>query len=152
NFILTCQTAPFGHPIGADPNRFHLIAPYTPDPKQWLRMKWIDQYSGAEYRISTSSDCGTRTAARVKTYGDLLTEYEYQPESKCVDAEGNECGNQTVGLLQRRHVGIDLIKFIGKESNSLEDVESGMVRDADEVYTEYVDPSRDEWTLKIIPK
>jgi hypothetical protein len=155
NFILTCQTAPFGHPIGADRQRFHLIGPYTPDSRQWLRMKWIDQYSEPghrEYRITTSGYYGTADTARVKTYGDVITEYEYHPESKCADAEGNECDKQTIGLLRRPHVGIDLIKFIGKESNSLEEVESGMVQDADAVYTEYVDERRDEWITKIVPR
>jgi hypothetical protein len=53
--------------------------------------------------------------------------------------------------LQRRHVQIDLIKYIGKESNSLEDVESGLVHSAQNVYTEYPDARRDEWQTKIVP-
>jgi hypothetical protein len=53
--------------------------------------------------------------------------------------------------LQRRHVKIDQIKYIGKESNSLENVEEGMVHSEQNVYTEYVDPKRDEWTTKIQP-
>ncbi len=43
------------------------------------------------------------------------------------------------------------IKYIGKESNSLEDVESGMVHAPQNVYTEYPDPRRDEWQTKILP-
>jgi hypothetical protein len=56
-----------------------------------------------------------------------------------------------VGLLHRQHIYIDLIKHIGKESNALETVEAGMIHSADAVYTEYVDPARGEWTLKIYP-
>ena len=59
---------------------------------------------------------------RVKTYGDVVTGYEFHPEAKCADALGNPCDRQTTGLLQRRHIKIDQIKCIGKESNSLEDV------------------------------
>ena len=44
-----------------------------------------------------------------------------------------------------------MIKFIGKESNSLEDVESGLIQSAQNVYTEYPDPSRDEWDTVIRP-
>jgi hypothetical protein len=44
---------------------------------------------------------------------------------------------QTVGLLQRRHVKINQIKCIGKESNSLENVEEGLVHSEQSVYTEY---------------
>jgi hypothetical protein len=56
-----------------------------------------------------------------------------------------------VGLLQRRHVHINLIKYIGKESNALEDVEAGLIHSEDAVYTEYPDPRRDEWQVAILP-
>jgi hypothetical protein len=92
-----------------------------------------------------------RHTARVKTYGDVLLEFEYHPESKCADARGEVCGKQTVGLLQRRHIRIDQLKYIGKESNSLEEVESGLLHSAENVYTEYPDPRRDEWQTKILP-
>ena len=45
NFILSCHVRKLGHPIGADPERFHLIAPYETDPRKWETMRWIDQYS-----------------------------------------------------------------------------------------------------------
>jgi hypothetical protein len=53
--------------------------------------------------------------------------------------------------LQRRHVRIDEIRYIGKESNSLEEVEAGLEHSAKNAYTEYPDPRRDEWTTKILP-
>lgn len=64
---------------------------------------------------------------------------------------GDPCDRQTVGLLARRHVKIDQIKCIGKESNSLENVEDGLAHSEENIYTEYVDPKRDEWTAKILP-
>jgi len=151
NFLLTSHVKPFGHPIGADPEHFHLIAPYNNDPTRWLKMDWIDQYSGQTYRITTSGHTGAGQMARVKTFGDIVREYEYHPESKCADADGNVCGKQTVGLLQRRHIRIDQIKYIGKESNHLEEVDAGLIHSEQSVYTEYVDPSRDEWQTKILP-
>jgi hypothetical protein len=87
----------------------------------------------------------------VKTYGDVVREYEFHPESKCADADGAICDKQTVGLLQRWHVYIDLIKYIGKESNSLEDVAAGLIHSEHGVYTEYPDERRDEWRVKILP-
>jgi hypothetical protein len=54
-------------------------------------------------------------------------------------------------LLQRRHIKIDLIKCIGKESNSLESVDEGMVHSEHNVYTDYADPRRTEWIVKIQP-
>jgi hypothetical protein len=151
NFVLTSQVSPFGHPTDADPERFHLIAPYETDSRKWLRNKWIDQYTGTAYRITTDGHHGSRTNARVRTYGEILLEYEFHPESKCADADGNACDRQTVGLLQRRHIRIGQIRYIGKESNSLEDVESGMVHSAESVYTEYPDSRRDEWQTTFLP-
>jgi len=108
----------------------------------------IFQNSGKAYRITTDGYTGSRTTARVKTYADVLDDYENHPESKCADARGNVCGKQTIGLLYRRHIEIDRVVYIGKESNRLEDVESGMIQDEDEVYTEYPDPRRDECTRR----
>ena len=87
----------------------------------------------------------------MKTYGEVLREYEVHPESKYADANGNPCGKQTIGLLQRRHVRIDQITPIGKESNSLEEVKAGLMHSAENVYTVYPDPRRDEWQTKILP-
>ena len=114
-------------------------------------MDWIDQYSGKHYRITTAGYYGSPQTARVKTYGEILREYEFHPESKCADVNGNPSGKQTIGLLQRRHIRIDQIKYIGKESNLLEDVEMGLIHAAQDAYTEYPDPRRDEWETKIRP-
>jgi hypothetical protein len=151
NFLLSCHVVPLGHPPKANPEKFQLISPYETDSRQWLKKVWIDKYSCREYRITTAGQHGDRRTARVKTYGDVLEEYEYHPEAKCADANGKVCDRQTIGLLERRHVWIDQIKYIGKESNSLEEVESGLEHSQENVYTEYPDPRRDEWQTKILP-
>jgi hypothetical protein len=87
----------------------------------------------------------------VKTYRDVVEEYAYHPEIKCADSNGDLCGKATVGLLQRRHIRIGDIEPIGKESNSLEEVEAGMVHDEDNVYTKYPDPRRSDWVTRILP-
>jgi hypothetical protein len=151
NFLLTCHVNELGHPPGTDPDRFHLIAPYESNPKRWLEMPWTEQYSGNTYGITTEGYHGNRHTARVKTYGEVLREYEFHAESKCADADRKPSGKQTIGLLQRRHVRIDEIKYIGKESNSLEEVEAGLIHLAQNVYTEYPDRRRDEWEAKMRP-
>jgi hypothetical protein len=151
NFLQTCHVSPFGHPERVDPEEFHLVTPYDPDPRRWLEKEWIDQYTGNKYRITTRGHCGLKQTARVKTYGDIGVEYEFHPESKCADTFGNPCERQTIGLLGRRHIKIDQIKCIGKESNSLENVDAGLVHSEKNAYIEYVDPKRDEWTTKIQP-
>jgi hypothetical protein len=76
NFLLTCYVKAFGHPKGADPEHFHLIAPYNNDSRQWLKMDWTDQYTGNSCRITTTGHSGNKRTARVKTYGDILREYD----------------------------------------------------------------------------
>ena len=151
NFLISCHVSHFGHPIGTDPEKFHLITPYESDSRKWMKMEWIDRYSGKKYTITTNGYFGDRRSARVKTYEDVLTEYEFHPETKNADASGNPSGKQTIGLLQRRHVQIDEIKYIGKESNLIEDMESGLVHSEQDIYTEYIDPKRDDWETKTRP-
>jgi hypothetical protein len=151
NFLLTSFVLPLGHPLGADPEHFHLIRPYDTDPRKWLKDAWIDQYSGNLYRVTTDIDYAEANVARVKKYGDVILEYEFHPESKCADADGNTCDQQTIGLLKRRRVYIEYIKCIGKESNNLEKVEEGLIHSEDDVYTEYPDPARDEWAMVTLP-
>jgi hypothetical protein len=151
NFLLTCHVAPLGHPTGVDPERFHLITRYETDSRLWLKTEWIDQYSGKHYFITTAGYHGDRRTARVKTYGDVILEYEYHAEAKCADAEELPSDQQTIGLLQRRHVHIEFIRPIGKESNSLEEVDAGLIHEEVGAYTEYTDPARDEWQLKTLP-
>jgi hypothetical protein len=139
------------HPHGVDPERFHLIAPYNTESSRWLKKYWVDEYSGNIFRITTRGYHGDRHTARVKTYGEVLDEYEYHPESKYADAQGNSCEKLTLGLLQRRHMRIDQIKYIGKESNSLESVDSGMIHSEQNIYADYTDPNRDEWKTKLWP-
>jgi hypothetical protein len=114
-------------------------------------MPWIDQYTGKHYQITTEGFHGSRQVARIKTYGDVLREYEFHPGSKSADARGKPSGRQTIGLLQRRHIRVGQIIYIGKESNRLEEIESGTIHSAQNVYTEYPDPRRDEWQTKIMP-
>jgi hypothetical protein len=126
-------------------------APYESNSKNWLKLNWIDQYSGKTYAVTTSNDSVSQQQACVKTYGEVLREYEFHPESKCADPNGKRSGKQTVGILQRRHIHIGQIKCIGKEPNKLEYVEAGLIHSEQDVYTEYPDPRRGEWETKIRP-
>jgi hypothetical protein len=80
----------------------------------------------------------------------VLEQYEFHPESKCADSDGYSCNKETVGLLQRRNIKIREIKYIGKESNSLDEVDAGAVHSSENVYAEYPDAQR-EWKTKILP-
>jgi hypothetical protein len=121
------------------------------DPECWVDLPWIDQYSGKQYEITTERFHGSRGVACLKTYGEVLREYESHPGAKSADAKGKPSGKQTVGVLQRRHLRVERIIYIGKESNRLEEIEAGVIHFPESVYTEYPDPSRDEWQTRILP-
>jgi hypothetical protein len=108
NFLLTCHVKPLGHPPGTDLEHFHLIAPYESDPKRWLKMEWIDQYTGKRYGVTTEGYHGTRHAARLKTYGDVLREYEFHRsqnartsmQSRAVNKRSDCCNDGTFELIR----------------------------------------------------
>lgn len=149
NFLLSGHIAPNGHPIGVDADHFHLIAPYDSDPRKWDRLSWIDRYTGNAWRCATKLPWGTSSAARLKTYADVVDLYAYHTEAKSADTSGRGCSKQSFGLLQRRIVSCSRLRHVGKESNRLEDVETGQVHDLDEVLAEYVNRDRDDWRVII---
>ena len=90
--------------------------------------------------------------AVVKCYRDVLRVYEFHPEAKCADSSGVASTKQTIGLLARRHVSVELIRYIGKESNSMENIGEGGLPQRGSPYTEYPNPKRDEWSIVVLPK
>jgi len=140
NFLLTAHVAPLGHPVGVDPDKFILIAPYTDDTRTWHRMPWINRYDGKRYPVEAAMSDRDPDAAALMTFGAYLRQFKHHPESKSAGGDGLPCGRQAVGLLLRRHIRIRYVVHIGKEANKLEQVEAGIVSDQDEVYNVYEDP------------
>jgi len=73
----------------------------------------------------------------------VFEEYEFHPEPKSADAEGEAADKRTRGLLARRAVEAVSITCVGKESNLLEDVENEIVHDWDAVQQQYRDERLD---------
>jgi DNA polymerase III epsilon subunit-like protein len=152
NFMLTAHVPPLGHPDGVDPARFQLIAPYESNPKKWPSLPWTDRYSGQRFSTTATDSLHALDSARIQTYCHVLDAFRSHPESKSAGANGRMCGRSTIGFLHRRAITETFIIHIGKESNKLEDVEIGLERDPDIVFTIYADPKRDEWTAVILPQ
>jgi len=151
NFLLSAHVAPFGHPTGADATKFHLIAPYTKDSRQWRKLRWTDIHSRGRYGITTTGH-PSPTRVRVQSYRDVLSAYRKHPEPKSNAPGGGPCDRDSMGLLGFRPVrSLARPVLVGKESNRIEDVQGGLVHDADEVYTEYGDRERDEWDEVFLP-
>ncbi len=151
NFLLVAQVRPFGHPAGADPERFHLIAPWNDDARQWLPLQWIDRYTGRTYAVTTAGPAGGLGLARVKRHDEVLAEYASHREQKSTDRSGRPCAQDTSGVLLRRAVGVRDIKYVGKESNYLDEAVAGLYHDEEEVLTTYEDPKRAPWLTLIVP-
>lgn len=68
-----------------------------------------------------------------RSYGDLIAAHLYHREAKSLGPDGVSCHQRTVGLLSRRSVVATDTVVIGKEANELEQVETGIVDELEEV-------------------
>jgi hypothetical protein len=150
SFLMSVQVAPFSHPAGYPPERFHLLAPWEPDPRRWLQLEWTDRYSGDHFRIHTTGP-PCPDSVKVKTNRDVLDRYRTHPEPKSLGPNLQPCDRQTSGLLQRRPVITTEISYIGKESNRLEETSAGLIHDQAEILSRYTDPALDPWQTLVIP-
>jgi hypothetical protein len=147
NFLQSVMVQAYGYPTGVDEQRFHLVAPFTNDATRWIRMRWLDRYTGKRYSVTTRQPTGAAvsTVVAVKSYADVIEQYGFHPETKSAGRDGEACGRDTVGLLQRRVVYACEIVLIGKEANALDEVESGVVSDWSEVRNLYHNPTDKRW-------
>jgi hypothetical protein len=157
-FLLVAHVAPGGYPVGSDPKRFALIAPYEPDPRRWQHLPWRNVYdpSGPTYRLGRSpiERSGIPLPPGVvsaKTYRGVLEAYRVRPEAKSLGADGGPCRRETTGLLSRRPVRALSIAHVGKEANLLEEVAAGVIAGESDVLVEYRGLRDDEWERVVLP-
>jgi hypothetical protein len=151
NFLLVGHVRPFGYPAGVDPTRFQLVAPYESDASKWLRLPWLDRYSGTRIAVSTAEVIHDSHKARLQTFRDVIGEFRTHPEAKSLGPDGKPCGRHTQGLLRRRVVQETYVSHVGKEANKLEEVEAGLEHPADVVYNEYDRPMTMHWDTDMLP-
>jgi hypothetical protein len=155
NFGLAAHVVSSALPQNVDPEHFQLIAAYESDSRKWTKLAWIDRHTGKKFGITTARSTQP-DIVQVKSYADVLTEYEAHPESKSVGL-GDPNPRKARGLLARRHVRIapENICYIGKESNRLEEVESELEHSLEDVLEVYKEPglkSLDLATLDALKK
>jgi hypothetical protein len=135
--------AAFVHPIErpADDDRIVLVAPYERDPSQWTRQDWTNRFNARAYHITTDPSEGIVRPGlvAVKTYGDTILDYATHTEPKSLAVDGKPCDRTAIGLLGRRPVTPTIIQHIGKESNRLDETQTGLLDDSDEASTRYGD-------------
>jgi len=143
NFLISATLNSMDFPPGSDKGAgFHLVAPYSRNPEEWLRLRWTEIHSGGQFRVRTGRP-SDRTGIRVRSFRNVIDRFRMHPESKSAGPDGEPCGFQTVGLLRRREIVALSISHIGKESNLLEEQEEGILfADPQLVYS---DPG--EWEM-----
>jgi hypothetical protein len=134
--LLHCTVSRFGHPSGADPKSFHLLAPYSTEAKKWGSQTWTDAYSGAEFGVITGSSYLPEIVS-IRSLADIKGEFLAHGEIKSETRDGEPAGARTRGLLQRRHVSPAEMVLIGKESNRLDEIAAGLHGDWREILADY---------------
>ena len=125
------------------------IAPYTSEPDELADLRWRNRRDGRPIVVTTTRPGGERAKVRVQTIGDIVASYRVHPETKSGDPRGGLGRRGSIGLLRRLHVRVvGLPIHIRKESNRLEEVQDGLITDADDVYVVYRDERR-EWELVV---
>ncbi|QEC48536.1 hypothetical protein FSW04_13820 [Baekduia soli] len=148
-FLLSPVVQPFGKPLGLAGKPFLLVAPYDKTQSAWATTTFVDTYTRADFKISTTK-FDTQTA-RVRTYREIATKYLDHPDPRRLDANGLPCRRATSGLLGPRHVNAVDIEQIGKEANRVDETAAGLIQSTADIYTTYTAPSRDRWTQQILP-
>jgi hypothetical protein len=119
NFILSPMIDDLGgYPIGCDPDRFTLIAPFTSDSSRWYGLRYINVHDDEKrYRLGQP---GRRlpSQAEPQTIGDVVRRYRWHPEAKSLAPDGTACNRKTEGLLKRTPVIAEgQPRYIGKETD-----------------------------------
>ena len=134
-------------PDGLELGQLTPIAPYSTRPDEFLGLPWVNRHDGRPLRVTTAAG-GRRGAVRLKTYGDVIAEYQMHPDAKSGDLRGGQSHRGSRGLLPRLHVRATEIRHIGKESNRLDEEEEGALVDDGDAYVEYRDERR-EWEVAL---
>jgi hypothetical protein len=148
NFLLTAFVAPSGHPAGVDPQRFQLVTPFTKATHSVDALPWIDRHTGTAYGVTT--DINGPDQAQIITFRDHLHDYMMRPEAKACGPNGAPCTRGTVGQLRPRGVAVVLVRYIGKESNNLDDAAAAVAHDLADIVTTYRTPD-ETWHEYVVP-
>jgi hypothetical protein len=108
------------YPLGVNPAspNFTLITPFTSEREEWMKAKCINirDHDSPEYRLKFDyTDDGVSVSP--VNFHQLVEAYQNHPEAKSLGPDGEPCGVDTRGLLQRAHIVAGEHIKIGKESD-----------------------------------
>jgi hypothetical protein len=115
NFMLAVQL--MGEISNGPQSKLCLVTPFTKDRSAWKTAIYRDIATADEYTLyDEDAQCGPGQIDAM-CYGGIIEQHRFHPEPKFCGSDGQPCGRNTRGLLQRRHVQIGRKIPIRKESN-----------------------------------
>jgi len=115
NFMLAVQL--MGEISNGSQANLCLVTPFTKDRSAWKTAIYRDVASGEEYTLYDDGAPSKPNQIDAICYGGIIEQHRFHPEPKFCGADGQPCGRNTRGLLERRHVQIGRKIPIRKESN-----------------------------------
>ena len=94
-----------------------LVTAFTKDRSAWKTAIYRDIATGDEYTLYDEDSPNGPCQIDAMCYGGIIEQHRFHPEPKFCGSDGQPCGRNTRGLLQRRHVQIGRKIPIRKESN-----------------------------------
>jgi hypothetical protein len=115
-FLCPVLDPAIGCPAGVDPHHFTPIARFSKHADRWWGSVCVNIHDGRQYRLAPTQ---RPRLDRVipQTLASVLRAYLTHPESKSLGPDGQPCGPETRGLLQRTKVVEDQRHYIGKEAD-----------------------------------
>jgi len=101
---------------GADSN-LCLVTQFTKDRSTWKSAVYRDIATGDEYTLYDEDTPNNPNQIDAICYGGIIEQHRFHPEPKFCGPDGQPCGRNTRGLLQRRHVQVGCKIPIRKEGN-----------------------------------
>lgn len=115
DFVLSPIVDESGLDLEAAAEKPTLVTRFLKNSDEWLGATYYNVRDGKECRITVghSTEPGV---VPVVTYGQILTRYMHNPESKFLGPDGRQCAAWTRGVLQRMHVIAEDHFYCGKET------------------------------------
>ena len=97
-----------------------LVCPFSSNQNEWLSLDCVNVHDGKNYRMLNCRKTNGDTPYNVvfpSQFAHLLFQYQQHPEAKSLAPDGNPCAAETQGLLQRAHINVGELRYVGKETD-----------------------------------
>jgi hypothetical protein len=114
DFVLSPIVNDAGLYLGKNSEKPTLVTRFTKNTDEWMSAQYFNVRNAEKCRI-TLGDSKRANVVSVRCYGQILTQYIHNPESKFLGPSGKPCTSWARGVLQRTHVIAGEHRYCGKE-------------------------------------